>query len=146
MENIEIRYMSLTGNTEAFLKLLEKESDVPINKVKINEDSIPFQEEKPFFAMVPTYLSGGDGTGDNVIEEFTYPLNEHIAFGTNSSLLLGIIGSGNLNFNEQFALTGIRYSEEFNSPLIFTYELRGNERDAKELSKIMKEVMLEYGK
>ena len=42
---------------------------------------------------------------------------------------MGIIGSGNRNFNKQFCLTAHQYSEEFGFPVLDEFELRGTEED-----------------
>lgn len=83
------------------------------------------------FALVPTYLTGGTGTGPEVTEIFTNALGEYIDFGNNARYLKGVVGSGNRNFNVQFNLTAIRYSEKYNVPMIAAYELRGSVFDAK---------------
>ena len=44
--------------------------------------------------------------------------------------LLGIVGSGNRNFNAQFGLTAKHYARRFNSPVIGLFELRGNDEEA----------------
>ena len=76
-----------------------------INLKEITAQTIPAHEEEPFFAFVPTYLDGGDGFTSGYTEMMTNPLGEYIAEGKNADNLIGVVGSGNKNFNEQYCLT-----------------------------------------
>lgn len=139
MKQIQIRYASISGNTRAFIDALIEESKIPINAIEISENTLVEQETEPYYVIVPTYLTGGTGIGDDVHEEFTWPLHDYISDQENNNLL-GVIGSGNMNFNEQFALTAKRYASDFNVPLLYTYELRGTKTDVTNVLTIMKEV------
>lgn len=130
---IQLRYFSMTGNTRAFINRLESLSHEPIHAVEIDDSTPLFDETEPYYVLVPTYLSGGTGIGPDVTEIMTTAIYDHITDGNNLLYLKGVIGSGNLNFNEQFALTAKRYSKEFGVPLIMTYELQGTNNDAVEL-------------
>lgn len=138
MHKIEIRYSSVSGNTKSFIEKLQSVSDVPIHALPIGEETDFDIERKPYIAIVPTYLTGGTGTGPNVREEFTWGLRDYIEYGRNQDKLLGIIGSGNRNFNEQYALTAKRYANDFNVPLLYTYELRGTLSDVETTLQILK--------
>ena len=59
----------------------------------------------------------------------TNVLGEYIAYHHNAQQLLGVVGSGNRNFNEQYCLTAKRYATTFGVPFIADYELRGVPRD-----------------
>ena len=48
---------------------------------------------------------------------------------------LGIIGSGNRNFNKQFCLTAFQYADQFGFPVIDIFELRGTDEDVERISK-----------
>lgn len=139
MSKVNILYYTATGNTMSFVKKIDELTDL-IGKVKaIGPETDDFDETEPYIAIVPTYLSGPDGIGPEVKESMTHALRDYIEFGDNQKHLIGVIGSGNLNFNQQFALTGKRYSKDFNVPLITTYELRGSERKALEVIKFIEE-------
>ncbi|CUS26476.1 NrdI family protein [Paucilactobacillus oligofermentans DSM 15707 = LMG 22743] len=138
MEAIYILYISIEGNTQSFLDRLCRYSDqqnainpdMPLVKLHEITEQTDFKDEQDeFFVFVPTYLDGGNGIDSGVKELMTNPLGEYIAFHNNARLCCGIIGSGNLNFNEQYCLTARRYSKNFNAPVIDDYELRGTSSD-----------------
>ncbi|KRK57495.1 hypothetical protein IV48_GL000635 [Fructilactobacillus fructivorans] len=57
---------------------------------------------------------------------------------------MGIVGSGNRNFNIQFCLTARRYAERFDVPEIAEYELRGTDRDVSRVYQTMIKRAREY--
>ncbi|WP_125706403.1 class Ib ribonucleoside-diphosphate reductase assembly flavoprotein NrdI [Lacticaseibacillus daqingensis] len=131
-------YVSISGNTRAFAKRLSayaeavhaKDATQPlINAVEYTPSFDPTVLDGPFFAMVPTYLDGGDGINNGYKEVMTLDFRDELA-DANLDNLLGIIGSGNRNFNAQFGLTAKHYARRFNSPVIGLYELRGNDEEA----------------
>ncbi|MCC7668720.1 MAG: class Ib ribonucleoside-diphosphate reductase assembly flavoprotein NrdI [Leuconostoc pseudomesenteroides] len=133
MTHINLLYASTEGNTKSFVEKLKKvaiEQGDTLNARLIGDETEYANETEPFFALVPTYLTGGTGTGPEVTEIFTNALGEYIDFGNNARYLKGVVGSGNRNFNVQFNLTAIRYAKKFNVPMIAAYELRGSVFDA----------------
>lgn len=147
---IRLLYFSISGNTRAFAKHMEtygKEQhaqnvDMPLVEIKeITDDSMFEAEEKDFFACVPTYLDGGNGLDSGTNEIMTNTLGEYIEFGDNAQRCLGIIGSGNKNFNWQYCLTGKQYAEKFNVPFVADYELRGTPSDVERIYNLLVEVV-----
>lgn len=135
---INVFYVSISGNTAAFAKRLTayaeaqhaKDEQAPlINAVAYDESVDPAIMDHPYFVMVPTYLDGGDGINNGVQEVMTVDFRDELDAG-NTDNLLGIIGSGNRNFNAQFGLTAKHYARRFNSPVIGLFELRGNDVEA----------------
>ena len=57
---------------------------------------------------------------------------------------MGIIGSGNRNFNKQFCLTAHQYSEEFGFPVLDEFELRGTEEDVIRISNRLNTRLIEW--
>ena len=144
---INILYISIEGNTRNFIKLLtnyanqqhELNNDNPIiNAKEITEQSDFQHETENFYVFVPTYLDGGNGIDNGVKELMTNVLGEYIDFGNNAQHCIGVVGSGNKNFNEQYCLTARRYAEKFDAPFLADYELRGNDSDAKRIYEILK--------
>ena len=74
---MNILYISISGNTRAFVKHLETYAEEqhqlnPANPMiaskEISENS-PFEiENSPFFTFVPTYLEGGNGVDNGDTE------------------------------------------------------------------------------
>ncbi|WP_127849553.1 class Ib ribonucleoside-diphosphate reductase assembly flavoprotein NrdI [Lacticaseibacillus hulanensis] len=139
MDNaLRIVYISISGNTEAFVERVAeyaaqkhaKDASQPL--VEAYEYTEQFDEQildQPYFVFVPTYLDGGDGIHTGYHEILTVDLRDELDAG-NTDNMLGIVGSGNRNFNAQFGLTAKHYARRFNTPLIGLYELRGNAEEA----------------
>lgn len=145
-DKIDLIYISLSGNTDSFVKRLRdylllntKIKEVNLLNVKeLVKNSIPFNEvTNQFVAFLPTYLEGGNGIDNGDKEILTTPLREYIRYKDNYKKCLGIVGSGNKNFNNQYCLTAKQYSQEFDFPVLYNYELRGLEVDIQEVSSII---------
>ena len=143
---MNILYTSISGNTRAFAKHIQELSqkkhaenaDYPIIQVKEIHDNSPEEAEtKPFFAIVPTYLEGGNGRDNGDQEILTESLRDYIAFADNASLCLGVIGGGNKNFGYQYCLTAQQYAKQFDVPFLADFELRGNPVETEQIYTIL---------
>lgn len=146
MAPMNIIYISLEGNTRSFLTRMQGyanqqyrlNADKPILNLKeISDQTLPADETEPFFAFVPTYLNGGNGITSGFTEIMTNSLGEYIAHGDNAEQCVGVVGSGNKNFNEQYCLTARKYAHEFNAPFLADYELRGTSQDIERIYAIL---------
>ena len=134
-------YISLSGNTKSFAKRFREHllsqydlQTEEINVKDLNHDTFPITE--PFVAILPTYLEGGNGIDTGDVEILTNPLGDFIAAHGNDKHCIGIIGSGNRNFNEQYCLTAKQYTKCFGFPMLGDFELRGTGADVERLAKI----------
>lgn len=144
---MNILYISISGNTRAFVKHLETYAEEqhqlnPANPMiaskEISENS-PFEiENSPFFTFVPTYLEGGNGVDNGDTEILTEVMREYLEYNDNYKKCLGVVGSGNKNFNYQYCLTAKQYSEAFKLPFLADYELRGTSADCQRVYQILK--------
>ncbi len=134
---MNILFTSIAGNTRSFLNRLQKYNET-IHLKEIDDNTPEDEESEPFFIFVPTYLEGGNGIDNGDQEIMTEALREYIEFKENSKLCLGIIGSGNKNFNEQYCLTAKQYAEEFKVPLLDDFELRGTNEDVKRIDETLR--------
>lgn len=143
---MNILFISIEGNTRSFLTRLQAyakqqhsfNQHLPLIKLKeITAQTIPATENAPFFAFVPTYLDGGNGIDTGIKELMTNPLGEYIDAYDNAQQCLGIVGSGNRNFNEQYCLTARRYAQKFNAPFLADYELRGTRQDIENIYTVL---------
>ena len=89
----------------------------------------------PFVSFLPTYLEGGNGIDTGFQEILTGNLRKFLEYQGNFRYCLGIIGSGNRNFNKQFCLTAFQYADQFGFPVIDVFELRGTDEDVERISK-----------
>ena len=143
---MNILFISIEGNTRSFLTRLQAYAQqqhsfnpqLPtINLKEITDQTLPAAESEPFFAFVPTYLDGGNGFDSGVKELMTNALGEYIAENDNAKKCLGVVGSGNRNFNEQYCLTARKYAYEFKVPFLADYELRGTSPDVEQIYAIL---------
>ena len=144
MSHLTLVYISLSGNTQSFVKRLSeylafnhKIDCRQINIKELNHETFPVEE--PFVALLPTYLEGGNGVDNGDIEILTNPLGDFIAAHDNYKQCFGIIGSGNRNFNNQYCLTAKQYSQRFGFPMLGDFELRGTQADIERLAPIILE-------
>lgn len=149
-DKIDLIYISLSGNTDSFVKRLRdylllntKIKEVNLLNVKeLVKSNIPFNEVvNPFVAFLPTYLEGGNGIDNGDKEILTTPLREYIRYKDNYKKCLGIVGSGNKNFNNQYCLTAKQYSQEFNFPVLYNFELRGLDIDIYNVASIVENLL-----
>lgn len=148
MDKMNILYISIEGNTRSFLTRLQafakqqssiNSENLEINLKEITDQTIPAAEKEDFFAFVPTYLDGGNGFDSGFTELMTNALGDYIASNHNADHCVGVVGSGNKNFNEQYCLTARKYSNEFNAPFLADYELRGTDEDINRIYSILQE-------
>lgn len=138
-----IVYISLTGNTHNFVTRLVQhlqwtQPELQIATVNV-KDLVRGQEDyfevtTPCIAFLPTYLEGGNGVETGYTEILTNPLGDFLAYKNNYQQCLGIIGSGNRNFNMQFCLTAKQYAKRFAFPVLDEFELRGTDKDIERIS------------
>lgn len=141
---LSIIYISLSGNTLSFVKRLTEHlsrhyslDTETINIKDLNHKTFPITT--PFVAILPTYLEGGNGIDSGDVEILTNPLGDFIAAYDNYKHCLGIIGSGNRNFNEQYCLTAKQYAKRFGFPMLGDFELRGTSADIERLAAVVVE-------
>lgn len=68
---------------------------------------------------------------------FTTPLRQVITYNKNRDYCLGIIGSGNRNFNKQFCLTAYQYADDFGFTVLDEFELKGTTEDIERIAETM---------
>ncbi|KXT74343.1 Ribonucleotide reduction protein NrdI [Streptococcus sp. DD10] len=146
MKVVSLVYISLSGNTESFVRrlsdyLLEQYQDVQVETIHIKdlvkEEQEFYEMATPYITFLPTYLEGGNGVDNGDVEILTTPVRDFIAYGDNASKCLGVVGSGNRNFNNQYCLTAKQYSQRFGFPVLADFEMRGMLGDIKKVAEII---------
>ncbi|HAP7175051.1 TPA: class Ib ribonucleoside-diphosphate reductase assembly flavoprotein NrdI, partial [Enterococcus faecium] len=66
-------------------------------------------------------------------------MREYLEHEDNHKLCLGVVGSGNKNFNNQYCLTAKQYAQTFGFPFLADYELRGTPSDVTRIYQILAE-------
>ncbi|ALS00998.1 ribonucleotide reductase [Enterococcus silesiacus] len=142
---MNIIYISISGNTRSFVKRLAAYAadkyDTQITLKEIHENSVFDDEHAPFFTFVPTYLDGGNGVDNGDTEILTETMREYLDHDDNHRYCLGVVGSGNKNFNHQYCLTAKQYAQKFGFPFLADYELRGTQEDLERVYTILAEAV-----
>ncbi|MGK0551407.1 class Ib ribonucleoside-diphosphate reductase assembly flavoprotein NrdI [Enterococcus faecalis] len=143
---MKIIYISISGNTRAFVERLvvyaqerhQQDATAPlIESQEVNENSPLEKETEPFFTFVPTYLDGGNGVDNGDTEILTEVVREYLDYEDNFKKCLGVVGSGNKNFNHQYCLTAKQYAKQFGFPFLADYELRGTTADVERIYSLL---------
>lgn len=143
MQEMTFVYISLSGNTESFVSrlqtyLLIQNPSLTIHLIDIKslvkEEQDFFFLNKTYVTFVPTYLEGGNGIDNGDVEILTTDVRDFMAYGENSFYCLGVVGSGNRNFNHQYCLTAQQYSQQFSIPVLDTFEMRGMQNDVERIA------------
>lgn len=113
-----VYFSSASGNTQ---RLVEK-LNLPSTRLPRAHEASPIIAE-PFVLICPTYA---DGQGRNAVpKQVIRFLNDP----RNRQRLRGVIGSGNRNFGETFALAGRTIAQKCDVPLLYRFELAGTDQD-----------------
>ncbi|WP_375179379.1 class Ib ribonucleoside-diphosphate reductase assembly flavoprotein NrdI [Enterococcus rotai] len=142
---MNIFYISISGNTRSFVQRLATYAtdkyNTQINIKELHENSVFEDEHAPFFTFVPTYLDGGNGVDNGDTEILTETMREYLEYHDNYRYCLGVVGSGNKNFNHQYCLTAKQYAQKFGFPFLADYELRGTQEDLERVYTVMAETI-----
>lgn len=146
MNKITLLYISLSGNTLSFVNRLSEylltTYDTKTRLINIKDlDHQTFPLTEHYITIVPTYLEGGNGVDNGDKEILTTPLREFIKEYDNYNYCLGVIGSGNKNFNNQYCLTAKQYSQQFNIPVIDNFEMRGTNEDIQRIGDKIEQII-----
>lgn len=79
--------------------------------------------DQPFVLISPTFA---DGFGRNAVPK---QVVRFLNIEANRALLRGVVGAGNRNFGENFALAGRIIAQKFGVPLLYRFELAGTEEE-----------------
>lgn len=142
---VKILYISISGNTRSFVQRLATYAcdkyNMKIEIKEIHENSAFEDETTPFVTFVPTYLDGGNGVDNGDTEILTEAMRDYLEHHDNYRYCLGVVGSGNKNFNHQYCLTAKQYAQKFNFPFLADYELRGTQEDLERVYRILAELV-----
>ena len=115
-------FSSVTENTTRFIDKL----GFPAVRIPLKgSDPLP-EVSEPFVLITPTYGSGQKGY---VPKQVIRLLNvESIR-----NLCTGVVGSGNMNFNEDFGKAADVISAKLQVPLLYKFELAGTDEDVRKV-------------
>lgn len=105
-------YMSISGYVEKFIKKVGMES------IELIPSNIEQEIDEDYIIVIPTYVG-----------YINYDIERFVEYKDNLKHLVGFASSGNINFGDLFCINGKELSEQYNKPLIFTFEFDGTESD-----------------
>lgn len=120
---IAVAYYTITGQTEVFIK----KTGLPAHKI---DDAYPqYDMGEKYILITPSYQ---DFMMDSIVDFLTYK--------DNKKNLIGIIGCGNLNFNDLFAQTAKKIAATLKVPILYLLEFNGTEEDVENVRQIVAEL------
>lgn len=112
-------FSSGSGNTARLASRL----DISSARIPARESAPRLVMTRPFVLITPSFA---DAFGHGAIPK---PVLRFLDDPRNEQLLRGVIGSGNRNFGDMFALGGRRVAEKCEVPLLYRFELSGTSAD-----------------
>lgn len=114
-----VYFSSASGNTERFVARL----GLPAVRIPISPQAPMPEPSRPFVLICPSYA---DGQGRGAVAK---PVIHFLNDARRRALLRGVIGAGNRNFGPLFACAGQVVASKCRVPLLYRFELAGNEVD-----------------
>lgn len=120
MKPLVVYYSSKSENTKRFMDRL----GLPCERIEPEKELIVSQ---PFVLITPTYADcRGNGSVDKNVIKF---LNNH----KNRDNLVGVIGTGNINFGTMFANAADVVADKCKVPILYKFELSGTDTDVQKV-------------
>ena len=114
-----VYFSNVSGYTHRFVEKLE----VPASRIPINSvEAGTFTITEPSVLLLPTYGANGR---DYVPRQVIRFLNQE----NNRNLITGVIGTGNINFLEDYCKAADVVSAKLGVPVLYRFELSGTQDD-----------------
>jgi protein involved in ribonucleotide reduction len=114
-----VYFSSVSGFTHKFVEKLGLDScRIPLK----SEEAKTFTIDQDCVLIIPTYESKTQGYLPRQVEHF-------LSDPVNRSHVLGVIGTGNLNFGVEYAIAANVVAKRLNVPLLYKLELAGTDKD-----------------
>lgn len=117
----KIVYFSQTGQTRKFV-----EKVAAVEKIEITTDHFEIEMTEPFILVMPSYET-------NVHPIVIDTAADFLETADNEYYCKGLFGGGNRNFAELFCITAKTLAEEYDIPLLHTFEFQGSPLDVKKI-------------
>lgn len=121
----KIAYYSVTGQTTKFIK-----------KTGLTDDAYEITDADPYFEMGQRYVLVVPSYDDDMMDAVI----DFLGYKTNSKNIVGVVGSGNRNFNSLFNHTGRDIAKGLNVPVLYEYEFNGTDKDVQEFKKVVNSI------
>lgn len=111
-----VAYASKTGNVKSFVSKLGQQCDITTHHIK--QENIEKMNE-PFILI--TYTTGIGKIPEEVSEFLSH----------NAHLMIGVVGSGNMNWGSMYCMASVNVATKYDVPLIHRFEMRGMPNDVR---------------
>ena len=128
-----IYFSNVSENTHRYITRLAEETleHINIQRIPINSNN-PSQLDttNPYILLTPSYGNARNEHVPHQVKKFlTNPVNrQHI---------VGVIGTGNLNFGAEYAAAATMISRKLNTPVLQKLELSGTHKDIHTTQKLL---------
>lgn len=119
--DIKLVFFSLTGNTRQLVNKFSYEN------FEIHDGNADTKVDFKFLLFAPTYEKDVTYVADDFLE-------------VNASNCVGIVGCGNINFNDLYCFTAKDLSKKFNIPIIKLLEYSGSHIDVEYIEGVVEEI------
>lgn len=128
---MKIVYATLTNQVTTFLKKYKEVHEIETIEIDPSKE-IGIIDDK-FILLLPSY------------EEFPFYDEVDDILLDNLENCMGIIGTGNINYDKLYMVTAKIVSKKYKLPLLYGFEFAGNDRDIKLVNQIISDLE-KYGK
>lgn len=117
---MRVAFISLTGNIKKFVQDGLNHN----NYLEFDYFNPQVSAKEDYILIVPSY----DDETTDVISKF-------IEYDNNLNHLVGVVGSGNMNFDEEYCFSAIKIANKYNKPLLMKFEFSGTTEDVEKFKK-----------
>ncbi len=123
-----VYFSNISNNTHRFVQKLGLSAiRIPIDV----EEASRMVVKQPYVLITPTY--------GETMNHVPQQVKKFLKSETNSSLMRGIIGSGNTNFGDKYCAAAKIISAKFQVPMLYNFELLGTPEDVAAVQKGLKD-------
>ena len=130
-----IYFSNISENTHRFnatMKRFVEEQGETLETTRIPvKGELEHKPTNPYLLVCPSYGTEKTGHVPPQVKKFLQDEKTR-------NLCAGIIGSGNINFGNEFAAAGDRLSEKLGKPLLYRFELAGFDTDIQQIYRLLK--------
>lgn len=135
-----IYFSSSSENTHRFVRKLAFSGAVHAWRIPQDTDT-RISVDEPYILISPTYAGGGRAQIGHVDTKGAVP-KQVIRFlndAHNRSLCRAVIGTGNTNFGDSYAIAGAIIATKLGVPLVYQFELSGTPDDVRRVQELIDE-------
>jgi len=117
----QLVFYSQTGQTKKFVNKLDV-----TGKIEITMSHFDVEMNEPFILVMPSYEP-------NVHPVVIDTAADFLETADNITYCKGLFGGGNRNFGKLFGITARTLAEEYDIPMLHTFEFQGSSLDVKKM-------------